>query len=119
MYRVGCVIPAGTKTLTLRTTDVEGDNYLDYCDWIEPTLYEKAPSAGVIKDLYTDYNATPNTVLSAEGAIGVRFNVKEAFSEITVKKEFSETDVVGLTLRIQIFVWPLASEQTCCYHYRA
>ena len=95
MYRVGCVIPAGTKTLTLRTTDVEGDNYLDYCDWIEPTLYEKAPSAGVIKDLYTDYNATPNTVLSAEGAIGVRFNVKEAFSEITVKKEFSETDVVG------------------------
>ena len=95
MYRIGCVIPAGTKTLTLRTTDVEGDNYLDYCDWIEPTLYQKAPSAGVNKDVYSDYMVSTGTTLSAEGAIGVRFNAKEAFTEISVTKELSESEVVG------------------------
>ena len=49
MERISCIIPAGAQTLTMRTSDVEGDHYNDYCDWIEPTLYTGSPKVDGVK----------------------------------------------------------------------
>lgn len=96
MERISCIIPAGAQTLTMRTSDVEGDHYNDYCDWIKPTLYTGSPKVnGVKKALYSEGNPSGNTSVSAEASIGVRFNVKEGFSEISIAKESSEDKING------------------------
>lgn len=96
MYRISCDIPDGAATLTLRTTDVEGDNYNDYCDWIEPTLYTSSPKTnGIKKSFFSEDNASGNTSVSAEAAIGARLNVKENFTQISIIKETSEDSVTG------------------------
>lgn len=96
MERISCIIPAGAQTLTMRTSDVEGDHYNDYCDWIEPTLYTGSPKVnGVKKALYSEGNLRATPRVSAEASIGVRFNSQGGLFRNFDCKESSEDKING------------------------
>lgn len=83
MQSLSCDIPEGTKTLVLRSSNADGDNYMDYCDWAEPTLYTSRFAAGQVeKSVYSEDNDFGNKTVSAIGEVGVRFSAKEKFSSL-------------------------------------
>ncbi len=84
MQSLSCDIPEGTETLVLRSSNADGNNYMDYCDWAEPTLYTSRFAAGqATQSVYSEDNDFGNKTVSAVGEIGVRFSAKESFSSIT------------------------------------
>ena len=86
MQNLSCDIPEGTKELILRTSNADGNNYMDNCDWAEPTLYTSREAFGqVAKSGYSNSNDAGNRTLSAGYAVGMRFSAKEKFSSITLR----------------------------------
>ena len=86
MQNLSCDIPEGTRELVLRTSNADGNNYMDNCDWAEPTLYTSRKAFGqVSKSGYSEDNDFGNRTLQAGYAVGMRFSAKESFSSITLR----------------------------------
>lgn len=93
---LACAIPEGTTKLTLRVTNADGSNHMDYADWIDPCLYRSEADFGSVdKDLYSETNILGNKKLSANASVGVRFAPRQSFSAITLKPNSAEDSLVG------------------------
>lgn len=86
-------VPRGARTLTLRVDNSNGTNHSDYADWVDARLFAKK----------SDYNseetelfdASNSAVITAKGSVGVRLNVRNDFSAITLRPEKANETVYG------------------------
>ena len=95
-------IPAGTSKLVLRVENSDGKNQGDYGDFINPRLFLKKSDFGGSEQKLFAENDEGNTSYDVNTNLGVRLNLNNEFSAVTV---YPEKAVGTVNMRLYKFTY--------------